>query len=211
VGEISGAAVLKPGSLRPPGERVGKYVGDAHAGIAALLKTTPFGDVWDAYTQVYGYVVPTAELIERLLVLSPLVDFGCGNGYLSYLLRSAGADVLAIDSEPPDQSPMNKYFQKQHVWTKLYRGDEEALDLCSKRTLLIAWPPPEPDEMASSAIRCYKGSTVVLIGDERNCGGAAMRDALHQRFSMVEKFGLPVFTPTTLAWSSDAVQIYGKS
>ena len=190
---------------------MGKYVADAHAGIASLLKTIPFAEAWDAYTQIYGYVVPTPELIERLAVHTPLVDFGCGNGYLSYLLRESGADVLAIDSEPPDQSPMNRFFEKTHSWTKLYRGDVEALDLCSKRTLLIAWPPPEPDEMASSAIRCYKGSTVILIGDERNCGGPAMRDALHMRFNLVEKFGLPVFTPTTLAWSSDAVQVFVKS
>jgi hypothetical protein len=205
------AAVLKPGSLRPSGERVGKYISDAHTGITSLLETTPFSDAWDAYTQIYGYVVPTLELVERLCVHSPLVDFGCGNGYLSYLLRSAGADILAIDSEPPDQSGMNRYFQKRHVWTKIYQSDVEALDLCSKRTLLIAWPPPEPDEMASTAIRSYKGNCVILIGDERICGGVAMRDALRDGYTLQEKFGLPVFTPSTLAWSSDAVQIYGKS
>jgi SAM-dependent methyltransferase len=205
------ATVLRPGSLRPSGERVGKYEADAHVGITSLLSRVPFSDVWDAYTQVYGYVVPTAELIERLRGYAPLVDFGCGNGYLSYLLRSAGIDVLAIDPEPPDQSGLNKYFQKRHVWTKIYRGDVTALDLCPKRTLLIAWPPPEPEEMASSAIRSYRGKTIVLIGDERNCGGEAMREALREGFNLVERFGLPVFTPAALAWSSDAVRVYEKS
>lgn len=204
-------AVLRPGSLRPAGERVGKYASDAHVGITSLLAAVPFSDIWDAYTQIYGYVVPTAELIDRLRGYAPLVDFGCGNGYLSYLLRLAGIDVLAIDPEPPDQSGLNKYFQKRHVWTKIYRGDVAALDLCPKRTLLIAWPPPEPDGMASDAICNYGGKTVVLIGDERNCGGQAMRDALRQGYTLVEKFGLPVFTPTTVVWSSDAVRVYGKS
>lgn len=203
--------LLKPGSLRPSAERVGPHLADAHAGIAALLRTTPFVDVWDVYCQTYGYVVPTPELIARLRAFSPLVDFGCGNGYLSYLLRRAGADVLALDSEPPDVSGMNKYFRARHVWTKIYRADVSALDLCARRTLLIAWPPPEPDEMASSAIRSYPGRTIVLIGDDRVCGGAAMREALNSQFSLTEKFGLPIFTPTALVWSSDAVRIYSKS
>jgi hypothetical protein len=210
VGDAS-ATVLRPGSLRPSGERVGKYVADAHVGITSLLATLPFSDVWDAYTQIYGYVVPTVELIERLRGYAPLVDFGCGNGYLSYLLRSSGIDVLAIDPEPPDQSGLNKYFQKRHVWTKIYRADSSALELCPKRTLLIAWPPPEPEEMASDAIRAYRGTRIVLIGDERNCGGQAMRDALGQGFTLVDRFGLPVFTPTALAWSADAVRVYGKT
>jgi hypothetical protein len=180
-------------------------------GIVALLRTMPITDTWEVYSQRYGYVVPTAELIARLRALSPLVDFGCGNGYLSYLLRCAGADVLALDIEPPDTSGMNKFFRERHVWTKIYRGDVHALDLCVKRTLLIAWPPPEPDEMASTAIRSYRGRTIVLIGDDRVCGGAAMREALNSQFTLTEKFGLPIFTQTTLAWSSDAVRVYNKS
>lgn len=211
MGVDSLAPVLKPGSLRPRGERVAQHLADAHAGIVALMDGRPFADVWDAYTQIYGYVIPTAELIVRLHALSPLVDFGCGNGYLSFLLRSAGVDVLALDSEPPDQSGMNKFFPKRHVWAKIHRGDAAVLELCTKRTLLIAWPPPEPDEMASSAIRSYRGTTIVLIGDDRNCGGEAMREALRGTFSVVEKFGLPVFTPSGLAWSSDSVRVYRKS
>lgn len=203
--------LLTPGSLRPSGERVGPYLADAHAGIAALLQTMPFADVWDAYSQTYGYVVPTSELIARLRALSPLVDFGCGNGYLSYLLRCAGADVLALDNEPPDVSRMNKYFCRRHVWTSIFRADIPALDFCAERTLLIAWPPPEPDEMASTAIRSYPGQTIVFIGDDRVCGGAAMREVLNSQFSLTGKFGLPIFTPTALVWSSDAVRVYCKS
>lgn len=205
---MSQTQFLHPGSLRPLDEKVDGALADAHAALEALLEKMTPDQAWAAYNETYGYVIPTVELMELLRAYSPIVDYGCGNGYLAYLLTRAGANVLAIDREPPGKSAPNKYFRTKRTWTKVFEGESEALELCPKRTLLIAWPPPEPSDMASRALEAYRGKVAILIEDDRVCSDA--RDVLARDYKRIGGMGLPVLTTAGLAWSAGAVRVYRR-
>ena len=52
--------------------------------------------------RMYAFAVPTAEAIAVLKRHCPLVEVGAGTGYWASLVRQAGGDVTALDSQPPD-------------------------------------------------------------------------------------------------------------
>jgi hypothetical protein len=201
-------ALLRPGCLRPLDEKVNGVQADAHAGLETLLEKMTAEEAWAAYNETYGYVIPTPELVELLRAYSPLVDYGCGNGYLAYVLARAGANVLAIDREPPEKTAPNKYFRTKRMWTKVFEGESEALELCAGRTLLIAWPPPEPSDMASRALEAYRGKFAIIIEDDRVCSDA--HEVLSRDYKRIGGMGLPVLTPAALMWSAGAVRVYQR-
>lgn len=55
----------------------------------------------DTLVMRYAWAIPTENIIRKLAELSPICDLGCGTGYWASLLQRVGAQVLAVDAEPP--------------------------------------------------------------------------------------------------------------
>jgi hypothetical protein len=111
----------------------------------------------------YSYVLPQPHLIALLAHYSPLVELGAGTGYWAYLLRLAGADVVAYDQAPLGKDLDNRYHADVLPWTEVLEGDVNAVVAHPNRALFLCWPP-----MFSAlweSLEYYAGNLVIYIGD----------------------------------------------
>ena len=138
----------------------------------------------------YGWAIPTDEAVAAIAAHGPIVEIGAGRGFWAYLLRKAGADVVADDIRPRGGSHWHP--EHREPWTPVaYGGVRKAADH-PDRTLFLCWPPYNRP-MARGALRRYRGDTVAYVGEgPGGCtGDDAFHDALEADWSEVERVDLP--------------------
>jgi hypothetical protein len=111
----------------------------------------------------FSWAIPDEDALQAIIKLSPLIEIGAGAGYWTALLRMRGADVVAYDPSPAE-SGKNDYVYKSKSWGVVLEGSESAAAYHPERTLILCWPP-EATEMAINALRAYRGSRLVYIGE----------------------------------------------
>jgi hypothetical protein len=111
----------------------------------------------------YSYVLPQPHLIALLAQYSPLVELGAGTGYWAYLLRLAGADVVAYDHAPLGKERENRYHSDVLPWTEVLEGGADAVVAHPNRALFLCWPPTFSALWES--LELYAGKLVIYIGD----------------------------------------------
>lgn len=89
----------------------------------------------------YAYVLPEPPLLEVIQRHSPIVEIGAGTGYWAYMLRLAGADVVAYDQAPMESDRANRYHPGGWGWSEVITGDARMLDQHQDRALFVCWPP----------------------------------------------------------------------
>ena len=140
----------------------------------------------------FAWAIPSDEAIAALAGLSPIVEIGAGRGYWAYLLRKAGADVVAYDLYPRGHP---EWWRPQPddgaAWTEILRGGATATARHPDRTLLLVWPPMTP--MAANALRAYRGTTVAYVGEGHSgcTGDDAFHRALDREWQEVRTIALP--------------------
>lgn len=158
-------------------------IADAHAGsewMAHRLRR-------DRFCAEYAWAIPTEPILHRLAELSPICDLGCGTGYWASLLAKAGAEVLAVDAQPP--------LQGDNIWHRAEKagiprraatirhyvdvvvGDAATYDVPPSHALMLCWPPYD-DPMAATALARYRGDRVIYVGESG--GGCTADDAFHE-------------------------------
>jgi len=141
----------------------------------------------DRLTAKYAWAIPTEALVRRLAELSPICDLGCGTGYWAKLLTDVGAQVLAVDANPPIEGTNHWHRQKagltqqpidlQH-FTLITKGDAATFDVPPDHALMLGWPPHNND-MAAEALARYQGGRVIYIGEgEDGCTGTDVFHAM---------------------------------
>lgn len=116
----------------------------------------------------YAWAVPTREAVDAIAAYSPLIEIGAGTGYWAWLLRQAGADVLAFDRNT--EAPPH--------WSPVASGGPETLARYPERTLLLCWPPMG-EGLATQCLERYTGERVISIGERGE--GARTGDEAFQR------------------------------
>jgi hypothetical protein len=135
---------------------------------------------WDLIKR-YAFAIPSDRAIAELARLSPLVEIGAGRGYWAYLLRQAGADVLAFDTYPPQYRDCGWWQPEDgEPWTEILRGGPERTARYPERTLFLCWPPYSSD-MAARALRAYRGRTLAYVGE--GAGGCTGDRAFHRQLA----------------------------
>ncbi len=124
------------------------------------------------YCDRYAWAVPNQEAIGVLLEHSPIIEVGAGRGYWAHLAASAGADIIAFDPYPPGTAGTNKWHRQPGMFFGVVKADAEIARVHPDRTLFLCWPPWGSD-VASRAVRSYKGKTVIYVGDEGLSAGTA--------------------------------------
>lgn len=132
----------------------------------------------------YSWAIPNEQAISLLAENSPLVEVGAGTGYWAWLATQAGAQVFAYDKENR-QSPQ---------WIDVLQGDETAVSKHSSCALFLCWPPLD-EPMAELALKSYRGSTVLYVGEFRGrTGSAGFHDLLEREFEREAEVALPCWT-----------------
>jgi hypothetical protein len=131
----------------------------------------------------YSWAVPSAEAIQAIARLGPVVELGAGTGYWAWLLEQAGTRVRAIDSEPT--APPH--------WHPVEEGGVESLADATEPTLLLCWPTLD-SAFASEALRKFRGSRVAYVGEWM--GRTASREfhvELERRWTRESEVAIPVW------------------
>jgi hypothetical protein len=131
----------------------------------------------------YSWAIPNEEAIAALKELSPLIELGAGTGYWAWLLRQAGADVVAFDLNP---------YAPPH-WTRVEAGDEGTVQEHTKRTLFLCWPSYQ-EPMAYQALERYAGQHFAYIGEMNGrTADEAFHRILQERFQLKREVVIPVW------------------
>jgi hypothetical protein len=159
----------------------------------------------DYYRNLYGFAIPTAQAISKVLEWSPhgIVEVGAGNGYWAYVLRQWGSDIIPLDIRPvetrtnyywtPDNTNSLGFEQDFRSWVPVYNVKDFDYQAKSseQRALLLVWPP-YADSMASDTLKAYRGDTVIFVGEWDGCtGDAAFFDALNRDWNHVDGEEIP--------------------
>jgi hypothetical protein len=140
------------------------------AGHPRVLGGHSLGDL----LRLYAYAVPTAEAVDRIAQLGPLVELGAGAGYWARLLRDRDGDVIAYDRAPP---AANSWIADAPPWSSVSLGDETALAAHADRALFVCWPE-RPNGCLPAVLDGLRPQWLALITDGR---AQTSTDPLYER------------------------------
>lgn len=134
----------------------------------------------------YSWAIPSAEAIQAIAELGPVVELGAGTGYWAWLIRQAGGEIQAWD----------RNIQAPPRWYAVREGGPEVLAQSSASALLLCWPPlAEP--LASRSLDAFQGEWLVYVGEPHDTPGgartadAAFFEALAARFALQRTIEIP--------------------
>ena len=138
----------------------------------------------------FAWSVPNDHALEVLDGLRPIVEIGAGTGYWAAVLRRRGVDVMAYDLYPPGGPVPNPWHEGRAGWTDVLEGGSGRLAHHDNRTLLLSWPPPAKP-MASQCLSAWRGTSVVVVGEECSSATREFWQQLRDGFRLVETVDLP--------------------
>jgi SAM-dependent methyltransferase len=155
----------------------------------------------DRLAAEYAWGIPTESVLRRLAELSPICDLGCGTGYWAKLLRDVGADVLAVDANPPLEDTNHWHRRKAGIlgqpvdirhFVDVVKGDAATFDVTPEQTLMLCWPP-YANGMAQQALARYGGTRVVYVGEgDGGCtGDDGFHAALAEQWELTASYEIP--------------------
>ena len=162
----------------------------------------------------FAFAVPTDAALEAVAACGPVCELGAGSGYWAAQLARRGVDVLAYDLEPPALWQSNHFFTR--AFFDVRRGGPEVLaglaeveSATTSRALLLVWPfhlplheaqlaeGGDPEPWDSRALRCFRGSTIIHVGELPNTGGVELNtssrfaEQLQLGFELMQTIELP--------------------
>ena len=124
----------------------------------------------DVFCASFGYVLATAEVMERLVELfgtGRVLDAGSGSGYLAHELASHGVHMLAVDHA--DYSLPSELRQHGYAINKVYRQDVvgDAVERISSafNAVLLTWPNYDSPFAFNVAKAMLPGQILVYEGE----------------------------------------------
>ncbi len=130
-----------------------------------------------ACVRKFCFPIPSQELINALLLLSPLIEIGAGTGFLAKLLVEKGAEVIATDAGT------GAYSQKIGAYFPILRlKAPRAINRWPRRNVLCSWPSYTEEWAHDALCVMSKDRTFAYIGE--GSGGCTASDGFH---SFVEK------------------------
>lgn len=144
------------------------------------------------HCDTYAWAIPNDEAICTLVKHSPIIEIGAGRGYWAGLAASAGASILAFDSNPPTKQAVNNWHRQPGTFFEVSKADLDVVRLYSDRTLFLCWPPHGSD-VALRTIQNYKGKTVIYVGDDGNVssGTPEFYKEMSTYFTLVQVVHIP--------------------
>jgi hypothetical protein len=126
----------------------------------------------------FGWCIPNAEMIAEIANFigdRRALSVGAGRALVEFLLYERGVNITATDSLTDEWAATNRAppFMPVHMYSAA-----RAVRVFDPDVLVLVWPPYQSDQfstvapMASDALRAFRGSRVVYIGeDSYGCTG----------------------------------------
>ena len=144
----------------------------------------------------YSFSVPTIDILKILKAQSPIIEIGAGNGYWAFCLSQMGADIIAFDSHPPEESlpfpygdinDQNYWFDEE--WYNVHKGNELTAASHADRALFLCWPTFH-NTMSSETLNNYikaGGKKLIYIGDPVSSGDIFFHQKLKNQRLLLEQ------------------------
>lgn len=146
------------------------------------------------WCQKYSWAIPNAEALEAIAAVGPIIEIGAGVGYWAHLLRSLyKVNILAYDKYPVGKKH-NHYHNGAEAWTGVLPGRPVKAKKHADRALMLCWPPYSTP-MGYEALKAYKGTTVVYIGEDAwGCtGDQDFHEELAAKWTETKHVNLPQY------------------
>lgn len=177
-----------------------------HNNIVRLMDdyySTPTDDFKKRYAyqqffrKKYSFTILTSYAVYTIKKYSPLVEVGCGGGYLSWELRRFGIDIIATD-------PKNQW--KQTTWLNDIKkiSGVEAIKKFSDRNVLMSWPYFKGSWFLNT-IKEMKSQYLIYCGEGYGgcCGTNNFFHHIMNNFKEVKTIEIPSF-----AYIHDNIVVY---
>lgn len=145
----------------------------------------------------YAYSIPTAEAIQRLVSLGPLVEIGAGLGYWAHLIDQMGGDIICYDKQ---RSTENQYTTDRSAYFPVKEGKETAAAMHPERALVLMWPSDYNQDRGWSdrALETHieaGGDAFALVGEGKGgaSGSTRLFDLAEKTYGRPDVIGLPRF------------------
>jgi hypothetical protein len=153
-------------------KRQGEVENEAYLNPSILCNLSP----QEEFNLCFGYQLPWRENIEtikRLAGKKKIVELGAGLGLWGRLLTDAGVNIICTDDG--SQYGYGKFRNIRPTFIEVKQLT--FLDaVCQNRdceVLLMIWPPPGGDqEELLTAVKYFRGSDIILIGERYGCTGS---------------------------------------
>lgn len=146
----------------------------------------------DYFARRYAWAVPNKTAIQKIKKFAKkeqILEVGAGLGLWAYLLREAGANVIATDDFSWKKKVQNKRnfteVEKLNVQKSINKYKDAGV-------LLLVWPPYD-EPMANNALKKFKGNKLVYIGEGEGETTADdnFYDRLEKYWKQVDQYDIP--------------------
>lgn len=132
--------------------------------------------------------------IKNFVENAGICEIGAGTGYWGYVLKQMEIDVVCYDLALIDRKGgrKNRWHNSRKTWTQIKQGHSGSVRLHPDRVLMLCYPPNKKP-MALNALRLFRGSKLVYIGEGRDgrTGSRRFHDALDTEWNKVGEILLP--------------------
>jgi SAM-dependent methyltransferase len=152
--------------------------------------------LFELYKHEYGFFLPTAELMDRLVgflqaEIGPagrVLDAGSGSGFLSKELCRRGIDTFAVDRCAYEDQKVQRQFGYPMI--TVYQRDAmgDAVNHVSRQfgAVLLVWPPYDKSFAFDIAKAMHPGQLLIFEGE--GAGGCAGDDKFFEYVSDGEQW-----------------------
>ena len=129
-------------------------------------------DSWedDGVRRTHAWGMPCEVTLACVTRHSPLIEWGAGTGYWSWLLEQMGVDIVAYDISPPDRDGSlnkNRWHPCANCFARVHCCADHKILSSTNRNLFICWPPKDR-QMLLDALLSFGGCLFIHIGEEGN-------------------------------------------
>jgi hypothetical protein len=160
------------------------------------------------FVREFSWAIPTIDVVGKIrdaTLGKKILEVGAGNGLWAKLLKMSGSEIIATDSfESHGFSEDNTYLPVHNLEAVAAIEQNRDCDV-----LMLIWPAYDTD-MAERALKAFKGSTVVYIGE--GYSGCNANDAFFEELAEnwdEVRFDDDIYVPQ---WSGihDSLEIYRR-
>lgn len=160
------------------------------------------------FVEEFSWAIPTPDVVGKIRDAThgkKILEVGAGNGLWAKLLKMSGSEIVATDSfESHGFREDNTYLPVHNLEAVAAIEQNRDCDV-----LMLIWPAYNTD-MAERALKAFKGSTVVYIGE--GCSGCNANDEFFDELRKnwnEDRFNDDIYVPQ---WSGihDGLEIHRR-
>lgn len=115
------------------------------------------------YIKQFGFMIPCAELLDKLGEMSPIIEIGAGSGYMTALMRHRGIDVIGTN---PTKGETYGFKLASYDHNQLSLQGKSAVRRFRDRTVFCSWPSLNETWFRQALQTMHIGQHLIVIRED---------------------------------------------